>query len=83
LDLHLDKALPEKFVFAVIKKELAADLYKNRFDLVSEDDRGRESGSQKLMNKNSRNVLASLRPANLFLAVLPSTPKLKNWLIYS
>jgi hypothetical protein len=38
----LDKALPEKFVFAVIKKELAADLYKNRFDLVSVSDRGKD-----------------------------------------
>lgn len=32
--MALDKALPEKFVFAVIKKELAADLHKKRFDLV-------------------------------------------------
>ncbi|KAI9478063.1 MAG: hypothetical protein EXX96DRAFT_595564 [Benjaminiella poitrasii] len=33
LKLHLDKALPEKFVFAVVKKELSDDLFKNRFDL--------------------------------------------------
>ena len=35
LKLHLDKALPEKFVVGVVKKELAADLFKKRFDLVS------------------------------------------------
>ncbi|KAI7877088.1 uncharacterized protein EV154DRAFT_62914 [Mucor mucedo] len=33
LTMALDKALPEKFVFAVIKKELATDLHKKRFDL--------------------------------------------------
>lgn len=32
--MALDKALPEKFVFAVIKKDLANELYKKRFDLV-------------------------------------------------
>lgn len=30
----LDKALPEKFVFAVIKKSESAELSKKRFDLV-------------------------------------------------
>lgn len=34
LKLHLDKALPEKFVVGVVKKELGADLFKKRFDLV-------------------------------------------------
>ncbi|KAI7903303.1 uncharacterized protein BX663DRAFT_508162 [Cokeromyces recurvatus] len=33
LKLHLDKALSDKFVFAVIKKDLSDELYKNRFDL--------------------------------------------------
>ncbi|CAO3653571.1 unnamed protein product [Mucor hiemalis] len=33
LKLALDKALPEKFVFAVAKKSVAAELMKNRFDL--------------------------------------------------
>ncbi|KAG2215650.1 hypothetical protein INT46_006254 [Mucor plumbeus] len=33
LKLHLDKALSEKFVVGVVKKELAADLFKKRFDL--------------------------------------------------
>lgn len=32
--MALDKALPEKLVFAVIKKESAQELHKNRFDLV-------------------------------------------------
>jgi hypothetical protein len=31
----LDKALSENFVVGVVKKELAADLFKKRFDLVS------------------------------------------------
>lgn len=35
LKLHLDKALSEKFVVGVVKKELAADLFKKRFDLVN------------------------------------------------
>lgn len=34
--MHLDKGLPEKFVFAVVKKDLAEELHKKRFDLVSE-----------------------------------------------
>ncbi|KAI9363568.1 hypothetical protein BD770DRAFT_379900 [Pilaira anomala] len=33
LTMALDKALPEKLVFAVIKKESAQELHKNRFDL--------------------------------------------------
>ncbi|KAI8641853.1 hypothetical protein BD408DRAFT_417511 [Parasitella parasitica] len=33
LKLHLDKALREKFVVGVVKKDLAADLFKKRFDL--------------------------------------------------
>ncbi|KAI8064835.1 uncharacterized protein B0P05DRAFT_554517 [Gilbertella persicaria] len=33
LTLHLDKGLSEKFVFAVIKKDLATELSKTRFDL--------------------------------------------------
>lgn len=41
----LDKALPEKFVFAVIKKSESAELSKKRFDLVKKKKnktRGRE-----------------------------------------
>lgn len=33
----LDKALPEKFVFAVIKKSESAELSKKRFDLVKKN----------------------------------------------
>ncbi|OBZ81837.1 Coiled-coil domain-containing protein 47, partial [Choanephora cucurbitarum] len=33
LTLQLSSSLPEKFVFAVIKKDLASELAKNRFDL--------------------------------------------------
>lgn len=33
LKLALDKSLPEKFVFAVAKKNVAAEMMKNRFDL--------------------------------------------------
>lgn len=33
--MHLDKGLPEKFVFGVVKKDLAEELQKKRFDLVS------------------------------------------------
>lgn len=32
--MALDKSIPEKFVFAVIKKDLANELHKKRFDLV-------------------------------------------------
>ncbi|GAA5809881.1 hypothetical protein MFLAVUS_003296 [Mucor flavus] len=33
LTMALDKSIPEKFVFAVIKKDLANELHKKRFDL--------------------------------------------------
>lgn len=34
MTMTLDKALPEKFTFAVIKQDLASELFKKRFDLV-------------------------------------------------
>ena len=38
----LDKALPEKFVFAVIKKSESAELSKKRFDLVKKKQNQRQ-----------------------------------------
>jgi hypothetical protein len=34
LTLTLDKEINEQFVFGVVKKDLADDLFKKRFDLV-------------------------------------------------
>lgn len=60
----LDKALPEKFVFAVIKKSESAELSKKRFDLVKKKQNQRQR--KKMTYIYCRTVLPSLDQAKPF-----------------
>lgn len=83
LKLHLDKGLTEKFVVGVVRKDLATEVFKKRFDLVN----GWHCCGvyDKIYSYLScRTVLAKLPPTRPFLPLnTPFMPKLKNWLIPS
>ncbi|KAI8991748.1 hypothetical protein BDF20DRAFT_909482 [Mycotypha africana] len=72
--LQLDKNLPEKFVFAVIRKDLAADLHKKRFDL----NRVGKIASSKLLSDEYNVYAETQKLADTILTTTKMTEWLKN-----
>ncbi|CEP12028.1 hypothetical protein [Parasitella parasitica] len=70
LKLHLDKGLSEKFVVGVVKKDLAADLFKKRFDLS----RVGKIASSKAISSSEYTIYAETQK----LADLILTPKVTD-----